>query len=298
MKLVGSIGKIVMTQLELIKPEPQHIPELARICFEAFKVVHERHGLLPDIATIDVATHFMEMLVTRGDFYGVVARVDGNLVGSNFISFTDPVSSVGPVTVDPSHDGRGIGRAMMNDVLARAKQKGVQQIRLLQDAFNTKSLSLYASVGFDTQAPVGLMMAKAATVSDPTIRAASETDLSALDGLCRQIYKVSRQGELTAALKFGSPIFLREREQRITGYLIPGFLGHGIAEKEADALALIGEAARQVPQEHASFFCPLTSGEFFRAALKAGCRLRKVVNYMTLGPFPKPEGIWMPSIGY
>ena len=287
-----------MENLELIRPEPQHIPELARICFEAFQVIHARHAFPPDIPSVERATCIMEMLVTREDFYGVAARAGGKLVGSNFISFTDPVSSVGPVTVDPTFDGCGVGRAMMNDVLKQAKQKGVEQVRLLQDSFNTKSLSLYASVGFNTQAPVGLMVAKPAATSDPTVRLATEPDLAALDDLCQHIYQVSRKGELAGVLKSGLPAFLREQHGRVSGYLIPGFLGHGVAETEADALALIGEAARQVPPEQARFFCPLTSGNFFREALKAGCRLRKVVNYMTLGPFPRPEGIWMPSIGY
>lgn len=287
-----------MKNIELIRPEPQHIPELARICFEAFQAIHARHAFPPDIPSVERATYIMEMLVTRKDFYGVAARVDGKLVGSNFISFTDPVSSVGPVTVDPSFDGCGVGRAMMNDVLNQAKQKGVRQIRLLQDAFNTKSLSLYASVGFNTQTPVGLMVAKPAATSDPTVRLATETDLSALDDLCQSIYKVSRKGELADVLKSGLPTFMRERDGRLSGYWIPGFLGHGVAKTEADALALIGQAARQVSSEQAMFFCPLTSGDFFREAIRAGCRLRKVVNYMTLGPFPRPEDIWMPSIGY
>lgn len=288
-----------MKTLELIQPKPEHIPELARICFEAFQAIHERHAFPPDIPSLELARHIMEMLVTRNDFYGTAARVDGKLVGSNFISFTDEVAGVGPITVDPAFDGHGIGRALMNEVIKQAKQKGVRQIRLLQDSFNTKSLSLYASVGFDTRAPIGLMSAKAAAASDPTIRPATEADLPALDALCRQIYKVSRRGEVAAVLKMNHPVLLRERENnRLTGYLIPGFLGHGVAETEADALALAGEIPRRVPPELALFFCPLTLGDFYREAVKAGHRLRKIMNYMTLGPFPRPADIWMPSIGY
>jgi len=53
-----------------------------------------------------------------------------------------------------------------------------------------------------------------------------------------------------------------------------------------------------VPPEFALFFLPLSQADCYRSALKAGHRLRKVMNYMTLGPFEQPEGIWMPSIGY
>ena len=91
---------------------------------------------------------------------------------------------------------------------------------------------------------------------------------------------------------------LRATIRQITAYTIPGFFGHGAGESAADALAVVGETARHLPTEGALFFCPLTSGDFYRAALQAGHRLRKVMTYMTRGPFGEPEKIWMPSIAY
>ena len=287
-----------MTNIELIRPEPQDIPELARICFEAFKGIHNRHAFPRDIASLEVATHLIGLLVSRQDFFGVAARVEGKLAGSNFISFTDAVGGVGPITVDPAFDGRGIGRALMRGVLDHAHSIGMEQVRLLQDSFNTKSLSLYASLGFDVREPLGVMDAKPAAVPDPAVRRAGSADLPALDEISKRLYKVSRRGEVEAAFKYGFPVFTRKRAGRITAYWIPGFLGHGVAETEADALAVVGEATRQIPPEFALFFCPLTLGNFYRAALKAGHRLRKVMTYMTRGSFERPEGIWMPSIAY
>jgi hypothetical protein len=71
-----------------------------------------------------------------------------------------------------------------------------------------------------------------------------------------------------------------------------------VAETLDDAMALIAEVARVVPTMHAIFFCPLRSSELFRAALAMGCRVGKVMNLMSLGPYEEPDGIWMPSIGY
>ena len=39
----------------------------------------------------------------------------------------------------------------MRGVLDYANSIGMEQVRLLQDSFNTKSLSLYASLGFDVR---------------------------------------------------------------------------------------------------------------------------------------------------
>lgn len=287
-----------MLNVELIQPEPQHVPELARICFEAFKGIHDRHAFPRDIPTVEIANMIIGMLVSSKDFYGVAARVDGKLAGSNFISLTDAIGGVGPISVDPAFDGRGIGRKLMRAVIEHAENRGTKQVRLLQDSFNTKSLSLYASLGFDARAPIGLMEARPAAVADASVRRATVSDVPALDELCQRVFKVSRRGELMAALQGDFPIFLREREGRAQAYWIAGLFGHGAGETAADALAVVGEAARHVPQETALFFCPLTSGNFYRAALQAGHRLRKIMTYMTKGPFQNPEEIWMPSIAY
>lgn len=284
--------------IELFRPEPEHVPDLARICYEAFKVIHDRHGFPPDMPAPEVANQIVGLFVSRPDFYAVAARADGRLVGSNFLSLSDPIASVGPITVDPAFEGHGAGRALMRAVLDHASDRGLPQIRLLQDSFNTRSLSLYASFGFDLREPVGLLDLKPAATPDATVRPATEADLPTLDELTRRIYKCSRRGELTAALSHGWPPFVRESNGRKTGYFLPGFMGHGVAESEVDALALIGEAARHAPPGFALCFCPLRQGNFYRAALHAGHRLRKVMNLMTLGPYEPPEGIWMPSIGY
>ena len=287
-----------MATIELTGTKPQDIPELARICFEAFATFHDHHKFPRDIPNLDFAVHIITMMVNRPDFFGVVARVDGKIVGSNFLSCSDPIGGVGPITVDPAFDGRGVGRALMTGVLAHARSIGMEQVRLMQDSFNTKSLSLYASVGFNVREPVGLMVAKPAADPEPTVRRATSDDLGALDNLSRRFYKSSRKGELAAAIAGGLPVFLREMDGEATGYLIPGLIGHGVAEMEDDALALVGEAARNAPPEAALFFCPLSHADFYRSALQAGHRLRKIMNYMTVGPFERPEGIWMPSIGY
>ncbi|HKW30400.1 MAG TPA: GNAT family N-acetyltransferase [Verrucomicrobiae bacterium] len=287
-----------MANLELIPPEPQHIPELARICFEAFKGIHDRHAFPRDIPNIELATHIIGLFLSGKNFHGVAARVDGRLVGSNFISCMDPVGGVGPITVDPAYDGRGVGRALMKSVLDYARQNGIAEVRLQQDSFNTKSFSLYASLGFDLRTPIGLMDAKAAAAPDPTVRPATAADLPALEELSRRLYKCVRRGEIAMLMDLKIPVFLRECGGKVIGYFIPGFLGHGAAETESDALALIGETMRHVPPEFTLFFCPLIPGNFYRAVLKSGHRLRKIMTYMTVGPYEPPEGIWLPSIGY
>jgi GNAT superfamily N-acetyltransferase len=284
--------------IRLVPAEPQHVSELGRICFESFREVHDRGCGTRDFPTVDIARQVLGMLVQRDDFYSVSAMDDGRLVGSNFLSLMDPVSGLGPITIDPSCQGQGVGRTLMLDAIDYAQRHGIEQVRLMQDSFNVASLSLYASLGFDVKVPVAFMQAAPLAEADNSVRPISEPDLPAIEELSERVYKNSRRNEVAAAAAYGFAALLRERQGRITGYLLPGIFGHGVAETEEDALALIGEAARRLPAEIARFFCPLTESSFYRKVLQANCRVIKVMNYMALGPYEQPEEVWMPSVLY
>jgi predicted N-acetyltransferase YhbS len=225
-------------RLELVPAEPQHVDAIGQICFEAFKEVQEGHGFPPDLPSIEVARQVLGMMVQREDFYGVVALQDGQPVGSNFLSLMDPVAGVGPITVDCSSQGQGIGRALMQDVIDYARRNNIEQVRLLQDSFNVTSLSLYASLGFNVKEAVAFMQAAPAAEADLSIRPVTEADLPAIEELSKRIYKNSRRNEVVAAAPYGFAALLREHQGRITGYLIPGIFGHGIALPSGDGLGL------------------------------------------------------------
>jgi len=284
--------------VQLVPVEAQHIPELGRICYEAFKDIADRHGFAPDFPSVQVARKVIGMMVEREDSYGVAAIVNGEVAGSNYLSLTDPVAGVGPITVDCAFQGRDLGRALMQDVIDYARRNSIARVRLLQDTFNTASISLYASLGFDVKHPVAEMHFNAAVKADATVRPVHDGDIDALDALCQKKYKASRRNELTAAVRAELSPVLRERGGRFTGYLIPGLFGHGVAETADDAVALATQAARLIPHERAVGLCPLDDGPLFRAFLKAGCRTVKMMNLMAMGPYEAPVSVWMPSILY
>jgi hypothetical protein len=87
----------------LVRAEPEHVDEIGRICYEAFKGVQEGKQLPLDWPSADFARQVLGMLAGRKDFYSVVALLDGQPVGSNFLSLMDPVAGVGPITVDPGY---------------------------------------------------------------------------------------------------------------------------------------------------------------------------------------------------
>lgn len=285
-------------RLVLSRAESQQVDELGRICYDAFKEIDERHRFPLDFPSVEFACQAIARFVSRPDYYAVAASVEGELVGSNFLSLSDGIAGVGPVSVDPAHQGKGIGRALMEDVLSHARRQHIARVRLLQDGFNTGSLSLYASLGFVVREAAAVMEAVSAAEPDGTIRPLTEADLRAVERISARIYQSSRRNEAAAAITYGLKPLLRERDGRPTGYYIPSMLGHGVAASEDDALALTAEAARQAPSGITLFLCPLSEATLYQHALRAGYRTVKVMNLMSVGPYDAPDGVWLPSVLY
>jgi predicted N-acetyltransferase YhbS len=61
--------------------------------------------------------------------YSVVAGQDGTIVGSNFLDERSTIRGVGPITLAPVCQNGGIGRAFMEDILARARERRAPGVR-------------------------------------------------------------------------------------------------------------------------------------------------------------------------
>ena len=92
---------------------------------------------------------FIRELAARHNRY-VAARVDGELVGYAGIARLGRVApfeyEIHTIGVDPAHQGRGIGRQMMTELLDFAGPAAAVFLEVRTD--NEPALALYASVGF------------------------------------------------------------------------------------------------------------------------------------------------------
>jgi GNAT superfamily N-acetyltransferase len=79
-------------------------------------------------------------------------RIAGRIAGSNFLWESTRISGIVPITVDPDAQNAAVGRRVMDDVLGRAAENGSVGTRLVQVAYHSRSLSLYAKLGFDVRA--------------------------------------------------------------------------------------------------------------------------------------------------
>lgn len=147
-----------LMSLVLRSPLPGDVEPCGKILSDAFTNLHRRHGFPADFPTHEVGVQFISGPMRNPSFYGVVAELNGKIVGSNFLDERDPIRAVGPISVDPSAQGHGVGKKLMEAVIERGS--GAPGIRLVQEAFNTSSLPLYAALGFDPVEPLFLLSGK------------------------------------------------------------------------------------------------------------------------------------------
>jgi len=267
------------------------------ICFEAFKTISEAHNFTPDFPSADVAIGLLTWMLSHPAFYSVVAELDGRIVGSNFLDERSPIAGVGPLTVDPAVQNKAIGRQLMQDVHKRVAERNFAGVRLIQSGFHTRSLSLYAKLGYEVREPLACMQGPSLNVTIPsyTVRTAVESDLEACNRVCRQVHGHDRGGELVDAIKQGSATVV-EHGGRVTGYAtIIGFFGHAVGETNREIEALIGAA-----KEFAGpgFLLPTRNGELFRWCLQRGLRVTQPMTLMSLGLYNEPADAFLPSILY
>jgi hypothetical protein len=62
-------------------------------------------------------------VISDSAFYCVVAEPEGRILGSNCLDERSVIAGLGPVTVDSSVQDRGVGRKLMEAILARARER-------------------------------------------------------------------------------------------------------------------------------------------------------------------------------
>ena len=285
--------------LRLRAIEPDDHEAVARITFEAFAGIHDRHSFPRDFPSLDVAHGLVAAFSSHPAIWGVVAEVDGRIVGSNFLDERGPIRGVGPITVDPETQATGVGRQLMEAVVERGA--GTGGIRLLQDSFNAASLGLYSSLGFRVEEAMAVMGGTPTTAPrrGVEVRPLHADDVPACEALCLRVHGYERTTELRDALAApGFHPYVARRDGRIVAYVstLHAFgAAYAVGESEEDLADLIAGA---VPPDGTptSFLLPLHQHDLLRWCLFAGLRIVKPMNYMVLGPYRRPRGAWIPSV--
>jgi len=275
------------------KPEDAAI--CGQICYDAFSTLNRKFGFPCDFPVPEAPIQILTGLFSHRHFYCVVAEADGRLIGSNCLDERSTICAVGPITVDPATQNRGVGRTLMKAVLGRAEEQGAPGVRLVQAGFHCRSLSLYASLGFVVREPLACMQGRTTQREVPgcTVRPATRLDVDACNALSLRVHGFSRGGELADTLRQGVAVVV-EREGRITGYASAlAFFGHATAETNVDLQALIASAESFGGP---GILVPTRNSALFAWCLANGLRMEQPLTLMSIGLYNEPAGAWLPSI--
>ena len=279
--------------------EVEDAAQCTTIFYEAFKANAERHNFPNEIAPPDSRTvSSWAKRFSHPGYYEVVAELDGRIVGSNFLDERDPIAGVGPLTVDPLAQDNGVGQRLMEEVLLHSAEKRHPGVRLVQAAYNRRSLVLYTKLGFQVREMLVSMQGPPLRLQIPghNVRPATKADLDFCNHLCKRVHGHARGAVLLEAIEQGTASVV-VREDRITGYTTGiGFSGHAVGESNSDLKALIGAAPEYTGI--AGFLLPTRNGELFRWCLQNGLKVVLPLTLMSLGLYNESSGSFLPSIYY
>jgi L-amino acid N-acyltransferase YncA len=289
----------MVDQIVIRRSKAEDAALCAAIFYEAFKSISEQHNFPLEVTPPDneMVSNWMKRM-SDPNYYVVVAELDGRIVGSNFLNERDSIAGVGPLTVDPSVHDKTVGRRLMEAILVRSSEKKHPGIRLVQGAYNRRSLALYAKLGFEVREMLASMQGSPLQIKIPGFetRPALKADLASCNQLCKRVHGHERGALLLEAIEQGSATVV-EREGRITGYAtVIGFSGHAVGESNSDLKALIGAAPEF--EGIAGFLVPTRNGELFRWCLQNGLRIVLPLTLMSFGLYNEPAGSFLPSIFY
>jgi len=116
-------------------------PEVAALINAAYGHYVERIGMLPRPMPDDYAQVIANQRVT-------VAESHGTIVGVIVLAVDDEGFLLDNVAVDPSHRGKGIGKALLEFAEAETRRAGFDSIHLYTHEKMTENLALYSRIGY------------------------------------------------------------------------------------------------------------------------------------------------------
>jgi ribosomal-protein-alanine N-acetyltransferase len=96
---------------------------------------------------------FVEELAQRTSRCYRAAWRGRHIVGFAGLMLIDDEAHVNNIAVDPEHQGHGVGRVLLSDMVRQALDRGARHLTLEVRADNRPALALYGKFGF---APVGV----------------------------------------------------------------------------------------------------------------------------------------------
>ncbi len=124
-----------MAAIEITRMEAHHIDKVVAIEKELFSMPWSRASFLYEVSD-------------RQRSYAIVAILDGKVIGYAVGWFVSEELHVGNIAVTRSEQGKGYGKALLENLLAEADRRGVRIVTLEVRISNARAINLYRRYGF------------------------------------------------------------------------------------------------------------------------------------------------------
>jgi ribosomal protein S18 acetylase RimI-like enzyme len=146
------------TDVSIREWEENDFASTARIIHESYRGEHDSR-INSQYASEEGCAELLSVLTEHlwcGDFLPRVSRVavsgSGKRVGVLIASrIAEGVGHISQISILPDYQGRGIGRRMICEALARFSSRGFNKVSLAVTATNANAFHLYRSCGFRTR---------------------------------------------------------------------------------------------------------------------------------------------------
>jgi len=192
----------------------------------------------------------------------LAAEVDGDLVGTNFVTRWGSVGFFGPLTVAPSVWNRGVARSLLDATMAIFEEWGVRHRGLYTFGHSPKHIVLYQGYGFWPRFLTPVMS------KPPSPRRSDWTAFSALP---------DREEGLAAAAAVTGSVFAGLDVRREIAAVLDQGLGETVLVREGNDLAAFGVCHAGPGTEAGGGRCYVKFGAA-RAGRQAGERFARLLD--------------------
>ena len=241
----------------------------------------------------------------------LVVEREGKIAGAGFVHVRDEIASLGPVVVDPRMQGQGIGKGLVDHLIARAER--CASTRLLVDGFNMRAIGIVLKRGFVPR-DHGLRLVALGGLRGPgmmhaiapaPVRELVLADLEAVAVYDSAFFGGSRLRDFRALLAAGGMGLIAEERGATRGYLFGrleetlAILGPGSADSPELMAQLLARLGERIASEATIVLTYLfaSQAEVVQEAFAMGFRATSLGLYMVEGaytPLMRPAVIGLP----
>ncbi len=274
---------------EMTKADTGRVGELL---YESFNTVASKYGYAQKMKRAEAGESWAWALLHHGSNDLLIAEVENRIAGICCLNPRGNMGGVGPVAVDPSFQGYGIGVQMMRALLKRAEN--LQSLRLVQEAFNPASFSFYYAFDFlPVENMLDLFLEKGAGQRAGLCANVSELtaqDIAAVNAYDTPRSKSERRADLAYFIKWGK-VFVYRDQAEIRGYLVslPGSetvqLGPLLAEGEREAICLFQHAVAVYQDRRCQTRVMARNNLLVKSLIELGFKIYCLDTLMVRGPW-------------